>query len=334
MDQSLFVVLVLVSVVLIAVGALLLRRRSGTTDAPAPSTEVPFGLASRLGRSREAWSGAIASLFGSGEPDDDAWTALEDALVTADVGPAIAASIVGRVRASSPISSSEARDSLADELVSLFEGVDRRLVLDGRPSVIIAVGVNGTGKTTTVAKLAHLLSEDGHTVTLGAADTFRAAAVSQLETWGDRIGVPVVSGAEGADPASVAFNAYRAGVEAGASCVIIDTAGRLHSRSNLMDELGKVVRVLANEAGSIDEILLVLDGTVGQNGIAQARAFTQAVPVSGVIITKLDGTSRGGIAIAVEQELGIPVKLIGVGEGIGDVVPFEPEEFVNALLAP
>ena len=208
------------------------------------------------------------------------------------------------------------------------------LALGGRPAVIVVVGVNGTGKTTSIAKLAHSLSEEGRSVVLGAADTFRAAADTQLRTWGERIGVPVITGDSGSDPASVAFDAYRTAVDRGADVVIIDTAGRLHSRSNLMDELGKIVRVLAREAGEIDETLLVLDGTVGQNGIAQADAFTRAAGVSGVILTKLDGTARGGVAVAIERTLDVPVKYIGVGEQMDDLVPFDPAEFVDALVAP
>lgn len=334
MDSLIIVALAIVVIAVLGAIVVVARRRSPSLSPETKTPPAPVGLASRLARPRSVWSATIGSLFSGGPPDDDAWMALEDAMVAADVGPTVAAAIVDRVRDASPETADDARSLLANELVGLFDGRDRGLVLSGSPSVIIAVGVNGTGKTTTIAKIAHRLVEDGHSVTLGAADTFRAAAVSQLATWGERIGIPVVSGDEGADPASVAFNAYRKAADSNASCVIIDTAGRLHSRTNLMDELKKVVRVLSKEAGSVDEILLVLDGTVGQNGIAQARAFTEAVPVTGVVITKLDGTSRGGIAIAVEQELGIPVKMIGVGEGVNDVVPFEPGEFVDALLAP
>jgi fused signal recognition particle receptor len=208
----------------------------------------------------------------------------------------------------------------------------RELLLEGHPAVVIVVGVNGTGKTTSIAKLARQMKARGLEPLLGAADTFRAAADQQLRIWADRVGVEVVGGQSGADPASVAFDAYQAARARGRDVVVIDTAGRLHSKSNLMDELGKVVRVVGSAADQVDEVLLVLDATTGQNGISQVRQFTEAVGVTGIVLTKLDGTARGGVAIAVERELGIPVKYIGIGEGMDDLIPFEPADFVDALL--
>jgi fused signal recognition particle receptor len=202
---------------------------------------------------------------------------------------------------------------------------------DERPAVALMVGVNGTGKTTTCGKLARALVGDGRTVVLGAADTFRAAAADQLASWGAQVGAEVVRGPEGADPASVAFDAVRAGTQATVDTVLIDTAGRLHTKQGLMDELGKVKRVVERQ-GAVDEVLLVLDATTGQNGLIQARVFAEVVDVTGIVLTKLDGTAKGGIVIAVQRELGVPVKLVGLGEGPDDLAPFEPEIFVDALL--
>ena len=207
----------------------------------------------------------------------------------------------------------------------------RALPHDDHPSVLLVVGVNGTGKTTTVGKLARVLVADGRRVVLGAADTFRAAAADQLQAWASRVGAEVVRGAQGADPASVAFDAVDKGIEAGADVVLIDTAGRLHTKTGLMDELGKVKRVVSKRA-AVDEVLLVLDATIGQNGLAQARVFADVVDITGVVLTKLDGTAKGGIVFRVQQELGVPVKLVGLGEGPDDLAPFEPEAFVDALL--
>ena len=202
---------------------------------------------------------------------------------------------------------------------------------EGRPAVVLVVGVNGTGKTTTCGKLARSLVGDGHTVVLGAADTFRAAAADQLETWGERVGVLTVRGREGGDPASVAFEAVRTGMEGEADTVVVDTAGRLHTKTGLMDELGKVKRVVEKQA-PVTETLLVLDATTGQNGVVQARVFTEAVDVTGVVLTKLDGTAKGGIVVSVQRKLGVPVKLVGLGEGPDDLAPFDPEAFVDALI--
>lgn len=291
------------------------------------------GLRQRLSKSRSAISLSLAGVFGSGQLSEVQWEELEDALITADVGPSAASEIVDSVRALRPTDGAEARDCLINELEASLGERDRSLQLDGSPAVVLVVGVNGTGKTTSIAKIANGLVEQDQTVVLGAADTFRAAADAQLREWGSRVGVPVISGAEGTDPASVAHDAVTTARTDGADVVIVDTAGRLHSKRNLMDELGKVVRVLEREASGIGEVLLVLDGTTGQNGIAQAKEFSDAVGVTGVVLTKLDGTSRGGIAIAVERELEIPVKFIGVGEGMHDLIPFVPEDFVEALLA-
>ena len=343
MDPLLIAIIAVVTIVVV-VGAIVLARRSGDTDTatlappeepaapapPRPSTD----LRSRLGRSRSALAASLAGVFASGSLDEDTWNGLEDALVMADVGPGTASDVVAAVKTDHPSTADEAQAALRAHLIEVLDRDDRSLAISSRPAVVVVVGVNGSGKTTSIAKIANDLVAEGKTVVLGAADTFRAAADTQLRTWGDRVGVPVVSGAEGSDPASVAYEAYQRASSDGADAVIVDTAGRLHSRSNLMDELGKVVRVLQRESGGIDEVLLVLDGTVGQNGLAQAHAFTDAVGVTGVVITKLDGTARGGVAIAIELDLDVPVKLIGVGEGMDDLIPFVPEEFVDALVAP
>lgn len=273
-------------------------------------------------------------MFARERLDDAAWGQLEEALIAGDVGVNTAAAAVEEARRQRPATGDEARDALEDALVGMLAGVERTLSLAGKPSVVLVVGVNGTGKTTSIAKLAKRLDAGGNRVILAAADTFRAAADEQLRTWAGRVGVEVVSGKSGSDPAAVAFNAYQRAATEGYDVVIVDTAGRLHSKSNLMDELGKVARVMEREAGVIGEVLLVIDGTTGQNAISQARSFTEAVGVTGIVLTKLDGTARGGIAVAVEKELGIPVKFIGVGEGIDDLVPFDPTEFVEALLEP
>jgi len=327
------IVLVVAGVVLAALVWFVLARRRHhdpgiTRDAPTVGTDA---LGGGLAPTRRALGERLASLFGKGVPAA-AWDDLEDALLAADVGVPATAAVVARVREASPSGSDEVRAVLRRELLRVFEGRDRTLHLDGSPAVIVVVGVNGSGKTTTIAKLGALLEQAGTPALLGAGDTFRAAAAEQLAAWADRLGLDIVSGQPGADPASVAFDALAAGKARGKRVVIVDTAGRLHSKHNLMEELGKVVRVLQREAGRVDEVLLVLDGTSGQNAIAQARAFTEAVGVTGIVITKLDGTARGGIAVAVEQELGIPVKYIGVGEAVEDLLSFEAPAFVDALL--
>ena len=337
------ILIILIVVALAAVaGYLLWRRRAGAPPsappaaspaAPTAAPPKPEGLRVRLGKTRRALGDRLGTVFGRGKLDAEFWTDLEDTLVGADVGVAAATKVVDAVRSGGVEDGDAARVALQEELIHLFDGRDRSLHRSTKPAVILVVGVNGGGKTTSIAKLAAQLRAEGNVVVLGAADTFRAAAADQqLRTWADRVGVDLVAGQQGADPASVAFDAYQSAKAKGADAVIVDTAGRLQNKANLMDELSKVARVLRREAGELDEVLLVIDGTTGQNAISQARAFTEAVGVTGIVITKLDGTAKGGVAIAVEQELGVPVKYIGVGEGIGDLIPFEPEAFVDALL--
>lgn len=282
-----------------------------------------------LGSTKSRWT-----VLSGDTLSESAWTDLEDALISADVGPSLARDIVQSVRSAGPANGNEARDALVSELVSVLGDGDRSLHVDGSPGVVVVVGVNGSGKTTTIAKLAHRLSSEGMSVVLGAADTFRAAADAQLSEWGARVGVPVVTGKRGSDPAAVAYESVVRARSDRRDVVIVDTAGRLHTQKNLMEELVKVVRVLTREAGKISEILLVLDGTTGQNGIVQAKVFAEAVAVTGIVITKLDGTSRGGIVIAVEHELGIPVKFVGSGENMDDLAPFVPRDFAESLLVP
>lgn len=334
MDTYLLILLV---VAVLAIGAFVVvsRAKSRTTATETRPIAAPErGLRAKLSRTRSAIGAGLGKLLGSGTFDDSFWDDLEDVLIAADVGVATSSAVVREVRGKRPSDGDEARRMLEDALIGQLSGRDRTLHLDGTPAVVLVVGVNGTGKTTSIAKIAGLLGEDGRTTVLGAADTYRAAADEQLREWAGRVGVDVVAGSAGADPASVAFDAYREAADTDADVVIVDTAGRLHSKKNLMDELGKVSRVLRREAGSIGEVLLVLDGTTGQNGIGQARSFTEAVGVTGIVLTKLDGTARGGVAIAVEKDLDIPVKYIGVGEGLHDLVPFDPKDFVEALLEP
>ena len=315
-------------------------------EATVPATEEiapPEGrlerLRGRLARSQNALGRSLLGLIGGGDLDEDSWEQIEDTLLIADLGPTVTSSIVAQLRsrlASKDVQTeADARAVLRDVLITeLQPGLDRSvraLPHDDHPSVLLVVGVNGTGKTTTVGKLARVLVADGRRVVLGAADTFRAAAADQLQAWGTRVGAEVVRGPEGADPASVAFDAVDKGIEAGADVVVIDTAGRLHTKTGLMDELGKVKRVVTRRA-AVDEVLLVLDATVGQNGLAQARVFADVVDITGAVLTKLDGTAKGGIVFRVQQELGVPVKLVGLGEGPDDLAPFEPAAFVDALL--
>jgi fused signal recognition particle receptor len=272
--------------------------------------------------------------------DDQTWEEVEDTLITADVGVAPARQLVEQLRTEVKVagrgSAADVRSLLRAQLIeAIGPDLDRSVHAarhGNRPAVLLVVGVNGTGKTTTCGKLARVLVGDGKTVLLGAADTFRAAAADQLETWGNRVGARVVrSDREGADPASVAFEAVKEGIELGVDTVIVDTAGRLHTKTGLMDELGKIKRVISRQA-EVDEVLLVLDATTGQNGLRQARVFGEAVNVTGIVLTKLDGTAKGGIVIAVQRELGVPVKLVGLGEGADDLAPFEPAAFVDAIL--
>lgn len=296
-------------------------------------------LRGRLAKSQNTLGRSLLGLLGGGDLDEDSWQDVEDTLLVADLGPVVTASVVAHLRSrlatANARSEAEARTALREVLISeLQPDMDRSihaLPHADHPSVLLIVGVNGTGKTTTVGKLARVLVADGRRVVLGAADTFRAAAADQLNTWAVRVGADVVRGAEGADPASVAFDAVDEGITVGADVVVIDTAGRLHTKVGLMDELGKVKRVVTRRA-AVDEVLLVLDATVGQNGLVQARVFADVVDITGVVLTKLDGTAKGGIVFRVQQELGVPVKLVGLGEGPDDLAPFEPAAFVDALL--
>jgi fused signal recognition particle receptor len=296
-------------------------------------------LRGRLSKSQNAIGRSMLGLLGGGDLDEDSWQDVEDTLLVADLGSAATNSVVTALRlrlaGSTVRTEADARTVLREVLISQLQpGLDRSIKAlphDGSPSVLLVVGVNGTGKTTTVGKLARVLVADGRRVVLGAADTFRAAAADQLQAWAARVGAHVIRGAEGADPASVAFDAVDAGIEDGADVVLIDTAGRLHTKIGLMDELDKVKRVVSRRA-EVDEVLLVLDATIGQNGLAQARVFADVVDITGVALTKLDGTAKGGIVFRVQQELNVPVKLVGLGEGPDDLAPFEPAAFVDALL--
>lgn len=331
----LYVIIILVAVAVAAalVAVWLLRRRPSVTDVrrDAPTVTGPSRIESGLARTRRALGERLDGLLRRGL-DAGFWTGLEEALLAADVGVATTVGIVDRVRASGPADAASAEGVLRQQLAELFAGRDRSLALVGDPAVVVVVGVNGSGKTTTVAKLAAQFERAGRPTLLAAADTFRAGAAEQLGVWAERLGVDLVSGQPGGDPAAVAFDGLQAARARGKEVLVVDTAGRLHSKHNLMEELGKVVRVLGREAGAVGEVLLVLDGTNGQNAIAQARAFTEVVGVTGIALTKLDGTARGGIAVAVEGELGIPIKLIGVGEQVEDLLPFEPGAFIEALL--
>lgn len=308
-------------------------------DVPEPTAGRLVRLRARLSRSQSVLGRGLLSVLSRDKLDDEAWEEIEDALIGADVGVAATAQIVENLKARTRVQGTRTQDELramlAAELVTALQpDLDRTLhtVSTGdRPAVLLVVGVNGTGKTTTCGKLARVLVADGRSVVLGAADTFRAAAADQLETWGSRVGARTVRGPEGGDPASVAFDAVKEGSDEGVDVVLIDTAGRLHTKVGLMDELGKVKRVVERR-GPVDETLLVLDATTGQNGLVQARVFTEVVDVTGIVLTKLDGTAKGGIVISVQRELGVPVKLVGLGEGPDDLAPFDPDEFVDALL--
>ncbi len=320
-------------------------------QAPAPEPEAPalerpeapkgrlVRLRARLARSQGSLGQGLLSVLGRASLDDAAWEEIEDTLLAADVGVGPTDDLVERlktrVRVESIKDPDHARAVLREELIALIgPSHDRELSSTGeagKPGVVLVVGVNGTGKTTTVGRLARVLVAEDKSVVLGAADTFRAAAADQLQTWGERVGVQTVRGPEGGDPASVGFEAVQKGVADGVDVVLVDTAGRLHTKAGLMDELGKVKRVIEKQA-PVTEVLLVIDATTGQNGLAQARVFGEVVDVTGIVLTKLDGTAKGGIVIAVQRELGVPVKFVGLGEGVDDLAPFDPEEFVDALL--
>ncbi|MDN3294248.1 signal recognition particle-docking protein FtsY [Streptomyces ficellus] len=313
---------------------------------PEPEIEVPeptagrlVRLRARLARSQNTLGKGLLTLLSREHLDEETWEEIEDTLLTADVGVAPTQELVERLRERVRVlgtrTPDELRTLLRDELLALIgTDFDRSVKTDSgldTPAVVMVVGVNGTGKTTTTGKLARVLVADGRSVVLGAADTFRAAATDQLQTWGDRVGARTIRGPENGDPASVAYDAVKEGIAEGADVVLIDTAGRLHTKTGLMDELGKVKRVVEKH-GPVNEVLLVLDATTGQNGLVQARVFREVVDITGIVLTKLDGTAKGGIVVAVQRELGVPVKLIGLGEGPDDLAPFEPEAFVDALI--
>ncbi|MYT18949.1 signal recognition particle-docking protein FtsY [Streptomyces sp. SID7760] len=316
-------------------------------EAPAaPEIEVPeptagrlIRLRARLARSQNSLGKGLLTLLSREHLDEDTWEEIEETLLIADVGVVPTQELVDRLRERVKVlgtrTPADLRALLKEELLTLVgTDFDRAVKTESgldTPAVVMVVGVNGTGKTTTTGKLARVLVADGRSVVLGAADTFRAAAADQLQTWGDRVGARTVRGPEGGDPASIAYDAVKEGIAEGADVVLIDTAGRLHTKTGLMDELGKVKRVVEKH-GPLDEVLLVLDATTGQNGLTQARVFAEVVDITGIVLTKLDGTAKGGIVVAVQRELGVPVKLVGLGEGADDLAPFEPEAFVDALI--
>ena len=307
---------------------------------PEPVEAPPATYRSRLGGVRGLFGGAVAALR-TGRIDQDTWESLEEALIRADVGVATADALLADLRAK--VESKEIRGgedmlaALGSSIRELLETADTRsLRFDGKegaPDVWLIVGVNGVGKTTTIGKLARQQTAEGRSVLLAAGDTFRAAAADQLAMWADRTGTEIVRGAEGGDPSAIVFDAVQRAAARGNDLVLADTAGRLHTKTNLVEELKKIRRVADRDPGNVTEVLLVLDATTGQNALAQARQFTDAVEVTGIVLTKLDGTAKGGIVIAVQRELGLPVKLVGLGEGPDDLVDFDPDEFVDALLA-
>ncbi|MCC3271168.1 signal recognition particle-docking protein FtsY [Arthrobacter zhangbolii] len=325
-----------------------LRDLEETPAPPARTIETPepvqgrlARLRARLAKSNNALGKALLALLSSDKIDEDVWDEIEETLLLADLGTEPTMELVDALRSRVKVSGSqdpqEVHAMLREELIKLVDPtMDRSLAVERHaetPAVVMVVGVNGVGKTTTVGKLARVLVAEDKDVLLGAADTFRAAAAEQLATWGQRVGVPTVrSDVDGADPASVAFEAVKAGIDGEVDVVLIDTAGRLQNKVGLMDELGKVKRVIEKQA-AVDEVLLVLDATTGQNGLTQAKVFAEVVNISGIVLTKLDGTAKGGIVVAIQRTLGVPVKLVGLGEGADDLAPFEAESFVDALLS-
>ena len=321
--QNLLVVLAVVAAAAVAV--LVARRiRNASQEVGAP--------AGGLSRTASALGAGLRSAWGSGI-SDQTWEDIEEALLAADIGVEGSSEVVEAVRRSKPADVDKARGELRRRLRAELVDKNRTLSLESMPSVILVVGVNGTGKTTTIAKLAKRLTDEGKSVVLAAADTFRAAAGAQLEIWGDRLDVDVIAGQDGGDPASVVFDALESARARGIDVVMIDTAGRLHAKKNLMAELAKVHRVASGERGAVDEVLLVLDATAGQNGLAQVEEFSRTVPLTGIALTKLDGTAKGGIVLSIERKLGVPVKFIGLGESLDDLQPFDPDEFIAELLA-
>ncbi|NYI61089.1 signal recognition particle-docking protein FtsY [Cellulomonas soli] len=314
-------------------------------DVPAPVQGRMARLRDRLARSGSPLGARLLTVLSRDHLGEDDWDELEETLLLADIGAGPAAELIDALRTQARVHGlsdpAQVRSLLRAQLLALVDpALDRSLATvptlaeDGTqvPAVVLVVGVNGTGKTTTVGKLARVLVAEGRTVVLGAADTFRAAAADQLQTWGSRVGVPTVrADRDGADPAAVAFDAVRAGTQDGVDVVLVDTAGRLQNKAGLMDELGKITRVLTRQA-PLSEVLLVLDATTGQNGLNQARVFGEVAGVTGIVLTKLDGTAKGGIVVAVQRQLGVPVKLVGLGEGPDDLAPFDPEAFVDGLL--
>ncbi len=322
-----------------SVGAPVIDTPAVAVDEP-PVPPKPASLRDRLAKARSAFSGAFSGVLGRGSITDETWDELEEALLRADVGLGVTDALLGelkeRVRSKEITEPSDLLDALQAEMASRLEGSDRSLRFDaslpaGQPNVWMFVGVNGVGKTTTIGKVAQQQISDGRTVLLAAGDTFRAAAAEQLGTWAERSGAEFVRGAEGGDPSSVIFDGVERAAARELDLVLADTAGRLHTKTNLMEELRKVRRVAEKGAGTVTETLLVIDATTGQNGLTQAREFREATDVTGVVLTKLDGSAKGGIVFAIETELGIPVKLVGVGEQIGDLIAFDPREFVAAL---
>jgi len=308
-------------------------------EVPEPTKGRLHRLRERLARSNNALGKGLLALLSREDVDEATWDEVEEVLLGADLGVTATSELMDKLRTRMQVEggagSDAVRETLRAELLALVDpSMDRSLATkaSGRPAVVLVVGVNGTGKTITTGKLARVLIADGRTVLLGAADTFRAAAAEQLQTWGDRVGAVVVRGPEGGDPASVAFESVDVAQRAGVDTVVIDTAGRLHTKTGLMDELGKVKRVVEKNS-EVDEVLLVLDATTGQNGLVQARVFAEVVDVTGIVLTKLDGTAKGGIVVSVQRELGVPVKLVGLGEGPDDLAPFDPAEFVDALIS-
>ena len=313
-------------------------------DVLVPPVEAPPGeplvrprFRDRLGKARGAISGYLASVTGRSTVDEDTWDELEEALILADTGIGPATELLDAVRTKAAAAGTDEPAAVLQLLRSEMKDrldADRTLhLVDGATNVWLFVGVNGVGKTTSIGKVGARLAAEGHRILMAAGDTFRAAAAEQLSTWAERTGAEFVRGAEGGDPGSVVFDGIQAAAARGCDVVLADTAGRLHTKTNLMDELGKVRRVAERDPGRVTEVLLVIDATTGQNGLTQAKQFAEAVDVTGVVLTKLDGSAKGGIVFAVETQLGIPVKLVGLGESLGDLVDFDPDEFVDGLFA-
>jgi fused signal recognition particle receptor len=324
-------VLVIILALLVAgVAGVVITRRA--PQRPVRIREAPSADRTAYGPVQRGFADRVRGLFRGGAPTEQTWRELEEALIRADVGPKASERIVARVRdVFAPPADPAA--VVMQEVVRIFEGDAPWTAPAGSPGIVMVVGVNGTGKTTTIGKLAHVLAGEGRSVSLAASDTYRAAAGEQLDLWASRAGAHLVGQGRGADPGAVAFDGVQAARARGSDVLIVDTAGRLHTKQPLMEELRKVKRVLEKAGGQVDEVLLVLDATTGQNGIAQARAFTEAVEVTGVVLAKMDGTARGGIVLAVREELGVPIKLVGIGEGPEDLVPFDPEAFARRLVA-